>query len=57
MPPWFPATHPTTGWVAASAFPLFGIPRIDWLLDRQPVARVGSSIYLYYLPPGSRAQP
>lgn len=57
MPPWFPATKPTTGWVAASAFPLYVIPRIDWLLGRTPVTRVGPTIYLYYIPPDTSRTP
>lgn len=54
---WMRPIQPATGWIAASAFPLYENPRIDWLVERTPVTRVGTSIYLYYLPPGSPAQP
>jgi hypothetical protein len=51
QPEWFPAPAPTTGWVAASAYPLYLRPGIPWLQPRRPVARVGKSIYLFYIPP------
>jgi hypothetical protein len=52
-----PITSRPTGWVAASAFPLYENPRIDWLVERTPVARVGTSIFLYFLPPDSTPRP
>lgn len=49
--------RPATGWIAASAYPLYENPRLDWLIDKTPVARVGTSIYLYYLRPGPGPHP
>jgi 4-amino-4-deoxy-L-arabinose transferase-like glycosyltransferase len=53
-PAWDPPPPPVDGWVAASAFPLYVIPRLEWLLDHRPVARIGKSIQLFYLPPSGR---
>ena len=58
LPPYteLPPDQPVTGWVAASLFRLaLGSPggSIDayaWLRPYQPVARVGHSILLYYIP-------
>jgi hypothetical protein len=58
LPPFteLPSERPVTGWVAASLFNLgLGEPGgpIDayaWLRSYQPVARVGHSILLYYIP-------
>ncbi|HYM13287.1 MAG TPA: glycosyltransferase family 39 protein [Bryobacterales bacterium] len=51
-----PGERPT-GWVAVSVnylqgINLDGMPRASyqWLKDRQPYARIGKTIYLYYLP-------
>ena len=52
---------PETGWIAASVFRLqlgYMGGRFDpfaWLKRYTPVARVGRSIYLYYIPPDSAA--
>jgi hypothetical protein len=52
-PDWHGATPPpTTGWIAASAWVIYGFPGIPWLANRRPVTKVGSSIYLFYVPPG-----
>ena len=48
---WRVATPPATGWVAASALILRTLPGMAWLERRTPVARIGTSIYLYYVPP------
>ena len=40
---------PQTGWVAASAYAIYAKPRLDWLLNRTPVAKIGTSIWLYHL--------
>ena len=48
---------PVTGWVAASSLLRRAIPGIPWLRDRQPVARIGTSIDLFYLPPDPRRRP
>jgi hypothetical protein len=58
LPPYteLPPDQPVTGWIAASLFRLaLGSPGgpIDayaWLRPYQPVARVGHSILLYYIP-------
>ena len=58
LPPYteLPPDQPVTGWIAASLFRLaLGSPGgpIDayaWLQPYQPVARVGHSILLYYIP-------
>jgi 4-amino-4-deoxy-L-arabinose transferase-like glycosyltransferase len=47
----------TTGWVAASETFLAGVwsdTSLRWLARRTPVARVGPSMRLYYIPPGER---
>jgi hypothetical protein len=53
-PDWHSGTQipPTTGWIAASAWVLYGFPGIPWLEHQKPVTKVGSSIYLFYIPPG-----
>jgi hypothetical protein len=46
----------TTGWIAASETYLAGewVGRAyDWLLDYQPVARIGPSMRLWYIPPAT----
>jgi len=46
----------TTGWVAISALPLAlgtGVPpykQYAWLREQEPVERIGSSIFLYWIP-------
>jgi hypothetical protein len=52
-PDWHAATPvpPTTGWIAASAWVLHGFPGLPWLAERRPVTKVGTSIYLFYVPP------
>lgn len=54
---WRVATPPATGWVAASALILRTLPGMAWLRGEKPVAKVGTSIYLYHLapPPGATA--
>jgi hypothetical protein len=45
----------TTGWVAASETFLAGVwsdTSLRWLARRTPVARIGPSMRLYYIPPG-----
>jgi hypothetical protein len=47
----------TTGWVAASETFLAGVwsdTSLRWLARRTPVARIGPSMRLYYIPPGER---
>jgi 4-amino-4-deoxy-L-arabinose transferase-like glycosyltransferase len=47
----------TTGWVAASETFLAGVwsdTSLHWLARRTPVARIGPSMRLYYIPPGVR---
>jgi hypothetical protein len=47
----------TTGWVAASETFLAGVwsdTSLRWLARRQPVARIGPSMRLYYIPPSER---
>ena len=47
----------TTGWVAASETFLAGVwsdTSLRWLAKRTPVARIGPSMRLYYIPPGER---
>jgi hypothetical protein len=47
----------TTGWVAASETFLAGVwsdTSLRWLARREPVARIGPSMRLYYIPPGER---
>ena len=44
---------PVTGWVAASSLLRHAIPGIPWLEERRPVARIGTSIDLFYVPPGT----
>jgi hypothetical protein len=47
----------TTGWIAASETFLAGIwsdTALVWLARRPPVARIGHSMRLYYIPPGER---
>ena len=47
----------TTGWIAASETFLAGIwsdTALAWLARRTPVARIGPSMRLYYIPPGER---
>ena len=48
---WLQSSRPEAGWVAASLYPLYGdsAGRWNWLRDREPVARVGKSINLYFL--------
>jgi hypothetical protein len=46
-----------TGWIAASETYLAGIwadTALAWLARRPPVARIGHSMRLYYIPPGER---
>jgi hypothetical protein len=46
----------TTGWVAASETFLAGVwsdTSLRWLARRTPVARIGPSMRLYYIPPDS----
>ncbi|HVL18147.1 MAG TPA: hypothetical protein VM387_09120, partial [Gemmatimonadales bacterium] len=58
LPPYteLPPDQPVTGWVAASLFRLAlgsqggSIDAYAWLRPYQPVARVGHSILLYYIP-------
>jgi hypothetical protein len=58
LPPFteLPPEQPVTGWVAASLFSLAlgeqggPIDSYAWLRPYQPVARVGHSILLYYIP-------
>ena len=48
-----------TGWIAASETYLAGewVGRAYmWLLDYEPVARIGPSMRLWYIPPGQRYQ-
>jgi hypothetical protein len=47
---WRVATPPASGWVAASSLILRTLPGMAWLRQQAPVARVGSSIYLYHIP-------
>jgi hypothetical protein len=57
-----PPHQPTTGWIAISLFCLkvgeLGEPvdSYSWLQAYQPVARVGRSIFLYYIPEQSTAR-
>ena len=44
-----------TGWVAASATILRTLPGMAWLARETPVARVGTSIYLYHVGPAPGA--
>jgi hypothetical protein len=47
----------TTGWVAASETFLAGVwsdTSLHWLARRRPVARIGPSMRLYYIPPNER---
>ena len=47
----------TTGWVAASETFLAGVwsdTSLRWLARREPVARIGPSMRLYYIPAGER---
>ncbi|MFL5616787.1 MAG: phospholipid carrier-dependent glycosyltransferase [Gemmatimonadaceae bacterium] len=47
----------TTGWVAASETFLAGVwsdTSLRWLARRAPVARIGPSMRLYYIPPSER---
>ena len=47
----------TTGWVAASETFLAGVwadTSLRWLARRTPVARIGASMRLYYIPPNGR---
>jgi hypothetical protein len=47
----------TTGWVAASETFLAGVwsdTSLHWLARRPPVARIGPSMRLYYIPPNER---
>ena len=47
----------TTGWVAASETFLAGVwsdTSLRWLARRPPVARIGPSMRLYYIPPAAR---
>jgi hypothetical protein len=47
----------TTGWVAASETFLAGVwsdTSLRWLARRTPVARIGPSMRLYYIPPEER---
>jgi 4-amino-4-deoxy-L-arabinose transferase-like glycosyltransferase len=47
----------TTGWVAASETFLAGVwsdTSLRWLARRRPVARIGPSMRLYYIPPDTR---
>jgi hypothetical protein len=50
---------PTTGWVAVSVRqlvmpePFFPRGCFDWLAERRPVARIGGSIHVYDLSPGT----
>jgi hypothetical protein len=47
----------TTGWVAASETFLAGVwsdTSLHWLARRTPVARIGPSMRLYYIPPNER---
>ena len=47
----------TTGWVAASETFLAGVwsdTSLRWLARRTPVARIGPSMRLYYIPPNGR---
>jgi len=47
----------TTGWVAASETFLAGVwsdTSLQWLARRRPVARIGPSMRLYYIPPNER---
>ena len=41
---------PQSGWVAASAYAIYARPRLVWLQHLVPTAKVGKSIWLYYLP-------
>jgi len=51
-PEWHHATPPpATGWIAASSWVLYGVPGIPWLQQHRPVARIGRTIYLFYVPP------
>jgi hypothetical protein len=53
-PDWHAAPPPpTTGWIAASAWVIYGFPGIPWLANRTPVTKVGRSVYLFYVPPDS----
>src|SRR5206468_11248734 len=52
-PDWRSGAPPTTGWIAASSWVLFGDPGLPWLKHEKPVTKVGTSIYLFYVPPDS----
>lgn len=60
LPPfrWLEASHPVTGWIAISEYWLaVERGRLGWLTSHAPVARVGRSIRLYYLPRTGEAVP
>lgn len=44
---------PVTGWVAVSVQGLYGNPGYEWLRAHTPVARIGKSMLLYYIPDGA----
>ena len=49
-PDWHAASPPpTTGWIAASSWVIYGFPGVPWLQHRRPVTKVGSSIYLFHI--------
>ena len=53
-PEWHHQTPPpATGWIAASSWVLYGVPGIPWLRAHRPVAVIGRTIYLFYVPPDS----
>jgi 4-amino-4-deoxy-L-arabinose transferase-like glycosyltransferase len=41
------------GWIAASLFRIKVDERLEWLENYEPVAKIGSSIHLYYIPGSS----
>jgi hypothetical protein len=60
------ANHPVTGWFAISLralrfgnsfHPMYPPGAFDWLQAYQPVAHVGKTILLYYIPEADRTQP
>jgi hypothetical protein len=56
-PEWhYETPPPVTGWIAASAWVLYGIPGMPWLRAHTPVAKVGKTIYLYHIPPGDATE-
>ena len=58
---YIPPNHPVTGWIAASEMVRANLVAPyggwSWLAKHTPVARVGHSIYLYYIPPTGTAGP